>query len=324
MLIENIYNFIDKHNLIQDNATIVVGFSGGPDSLFLLHILAPLRQTKNIKLIAAHLDHEWRPTSYNESVFCHDIAKHLGIPFSVARRSQLEFDKKSSGSQEELGRRARRFFLEMVRKEYNADKIALAHHLDDQEETFFIRLIRGTTISGLASMKPRDGYYIRPLLEVLKRDIIAYLENNNIAYITDPTNMSDAYLRTRIRNYVIPALRQCDNRFDANFQRTLLHIQETEAFLNTITAKTFQEVTEQEKSGWSLNLTAFFDLEPFLQNRILMHWLIIHKVSFVPTQNFLDEIMRFLKQPINKKHTIHHAWSITKIENKAHIIKPTK
>jgi len=318
-MIESIHNFIEKHLLIENYNTIIVGFSGGPDSLFLLHCLAQMRAAKNLTLIAAHLDHEWRENSHDEAVFCHTIAESLEIPFVAARMSELYFDKKSSGSQEELGRRARRFFLESVLAEHNADAIALAHHLNDQEETFLIRLIRGATIAGLASMKPHDGRYIRPLLEIQKKDIIAYLEKNGIDYITDPTNTSESYLRSRIRTHVIPALRYCDDRFDANFQKTLQHIQEADSFLDIVTEDVFTQTATLQENIWYLSLATFLMLHPFLQQRILIHWLIISKVSFVPSQRFLNEIMRFLQQPGSKEHTIHTTWSIIKKKNIAHI-----
>ncbi len=314
-----ITSFIEKHNLIKNDNTIIIGFSGGPDSLFLLHLLVQLRSIKHLKLITAHLDHEWRETSRDEVAFCQTIAGKLNVPFVTARISELAFDKKPSGSQEELGRRARRFFLETVRDKHNANSIALAHHLDDQEETFFIRLIRGSTIAGLACMKPRNDYYVRPLLEIRKYDILTYLENNGITYITDPSNISESHLRTRIRKHVIPALRQSDNRFDANFQRTLHHIQEADSFINIITKEIFSQTATLYENTWHINLTAFFKLHPFLQRRIIMHWLITDNVLFVPTESFLDEILRFLKQPGSKEHIIHIAWSIVKSKGSVYI-----
>lgn len=292
-MIENIQCFIEQHKLIPDEATIVVGFSGGPDSLFLLHFLAQLRHTKRLKLIAAHLDHEWRTDSHDEAATCRSQADSLEISFISARMSELAVDKKSSGSQEELGRRARRFFLEKVRREHKADSIALAHHLDDQEETFFIRLIRGTTITGLTSMKPRDGHYIRPLLETQKIEIVAYLEENGISYITDPSNMSETYLRTRIRKNVIPALRHCDKRFDKNFQRTLHNLQETESYLAHITQETFFRVAQLQQSTWHLELASFFALHSFMQHRILMHWLIANAVPLYQLNAFLAKLCAF-------------------------------
>src|SRR3990172_2797015 len=125
----------------------------------------------------------------------------------------------------------RRFFFESLVKEYNATSIALGHHADDQMETFFMRLIRGAQISGLIGMKPKNKLYIRPLLSISKAEIVNYLDENNISYMIDSTNQSDAFLRNRIRNAAIPTLKQADPRFENQFQRTLGNLQETESFL---------------------------------------------------------------------------------------------
>ncbi len=150
---------------------------------------------------------------------------------------------KHNGSQEEYGRRLRRHFFEQILREYNADSVALAHHAQDQEETFFIRLIRGSSLTGLTSIKPKNGPYIRPLLETPKAEILAWLHTNNIPYALDKTNESPDYLRNRIRLNVLPALRICDERFEANFLTTLNRLKTTEDFLERLTQKAFEKIT---------------------------------------------------------------------------------
>lgn len=316
---ETVLKFITQHALINAHDTIIVGFSGGPDSLFLLHMLAHLRHSKNLTLIAAHLDHEWRSSSSSEAALCKERAEQLGVTFISARISELDMNKKSSGSLEELGRRARRFFLEQVRSTYNAHAIALAHHADDQEETFFMRMIRGSTISGLCCMKPKDGYYIRPLLGLYKQEILAYLDLNTMPYIIDPSNMSDNYLRTRIRNHVIPALRKSDSRFDANFQRTVHHIHQADAFIERLTEKTFSTIATYKENKWHVDVESLFALDSFLQERIILYWLIKSKVPFVPTQKFIHEIKRFLQHAGTKTHALHILWKIVKNKKTAFI-----
>src|SRR5579859_4278080 len=152
-MISRILEFTKNNHLIPDNHKIVVGLSGGPDSIFLLHLLADIRTQKNITLIAAHLDHQWRSNSAEDVIFCKKACDDLGIPFVSAQASDLSVAIKPNGSKEEVGRKLRRAFLESVAQQHNAHAIALAHHLQDQEETFLIRLIRGTTLSGLIGMR---------------------------------------------------------------------------------------------------------------------------------------------------------------------------
>ncbi len=323
MLIDKIKAFIKKYNLIEPNSTIVLGFSGGPDSVFLLHLLTQLRTEYNLNIIAAHLDHEWRPDSHKDAEFCAVMAKELNVTCVLQKMSELTIPFKFEGSKEEFGRKARRLFLEKVLKEHNADAIALAHHLQDQEETFFIRLIRGTTLSGLCAMRPKAGLYIRPLLETNKPDILDYLNAHNISYLTDPSNVLETFLRNRIRKKVIPALQECDERFDKNFLRTLYSLQDADDFLQKQTEKIFGDITKTVDGRLTLTITQLFEQEPYMQNRLIMHWLIFEKVSFVPTETFLDEIKRFLRQPESKEHRIHRDWSLVK-EKKYVFIKKFK
>ncbi len=314
-----IKNFIVKHNLINDSDTIVVGLSGGPDSVCLLHMLVQTQQTYNLTIIAAHLNHEWRSEANAEEELCRTIAQTHNIPFVSQKLSQLTFSIKQNGSKEEYARKARRFFLEQVLHQYNAQSIALAHHAQDQQETFFIRLIRGTSLTGLTAMKPRHGLYIRPLLETNKSDILGWLASNNIAYATDTSNESPAFLRNRIRTTVLPALHACDKRFDVNFLATLHNLKQDENYLIHITQQTFDTISYIEDNKRMVDILALFKTHPALHYRLIIHWLISEKVQFPVTQAFFDEIMRFLHTNRGGIHVVNQQWSIVKKQNKAYI-----
>ena len=177
-LFTRIADFCAKHALFKPTDTVVIGFSGGPDSLFLLHALTTLMRPEQI--IAAHLDHGWRPESKSEALWCQQVAESLGVRFVTGHLQDYAAQLKNRGSKEDSARQARRLFLKTVAEKHTAQKIALAHHADDQLETFFIRLIRGAGLQGLASMQPRQGLYIRPLLELSKDEIISYLDANSL------------------------------------------------------------------------------------------------------------------------------------------------
>lgn len=323
-MISAINHYIAQHNLIPDGSTIVVGFSGGPDSVFLLHLLHKLQDVHKITIIAAHLDHQWRANSAHDVAFCKQMAESLPIPFVSKTAAQLNFIPNKTGSQEDIGRQLRRYFFNEVRQEYSADLIALGHHEQDQQETFFIRLIRGATLSGLCGMKPRDGFYVRPLLQTSKAEILAYLQAHNIAYVIDPTNESPSYLRNRIRMNVLPTLQSCDERFDKNFLRTLSSLQETEEFLTDLTATTFACIAEKKDDVWLVNTKKLNALTPYLFNRVVLYWLIQEKVPFVPSAGLLDEIQRFLCNQNSKKHTLHRAWSVKKSKECVFIARQEK
>jgi tRNA(Ile)-lysidine synthase len=319
ILFQKILDFSNKHRLIAEHTTIVIGLSGGPDSTFLLHFLAQLRTEKKLTLIAAHLDHQWRSSAADDQLRCKQKAEALGITFVTAQAQDLAIKVKADGSQEAVGRKLRRFFLEQVAAQYHASAIALAHHRQDQEETFFIRLIRGTTLSGLCAMHPKNGIYMRPLLETNKEELVNYLHENGIAYCTDPTNSSLSYLRNRIRRS-LPALATCDQRFHNNFLRTLHSLHDTEHFLEQLTHTTFNAIMVYQHENYWLLLEQFFSLHDYLQKRIVMHWLITANAPFVPTDQLLNEIIRFLKQPQDKIHTVYTRWSVKKRQGFAALI----
>ncbi|MCL4361087.1 tRNA lysidine(34) synthetase TilS [Candidatus Dependentiae bacterium] len=315
--VNKVLKFIKDENLIEPESTIIIGLSGGPDSVFLLHVLKKIENPYKLKLIAAHLNHEWRKDAEQDVIFCKKLCKELEIDFVSAKASDLKLSKKYSGSKEDLGRQLRREFFEKLKKEYNADLIALGHHLDDQLETFFIRLIRGSSITGLAGIKVKKDFYVRPLLCLHKQEILDYLDKNKIKYVEDITNLSDQFLRNKIRKYVIPALKKCDERFEKKFLETLKNIAAADDLLERITLQEFKKIEEDNK----INLEKFNDLNNYLQDKILLLWLIKENVQFTQSTSFFKEIKKFLKQKGSKKHKLSEHWHISKQKNWAEIVK---
>lgn len=314
-LFQKIYSAIEKNRLINPGDTIVIGLSGGPDSIFLLHVLASLQRTLNLKIIAAHLDHGWRADSSKDAQFCQEAASALGAVFITRKLSDLGLSLKFNGSLEELGRLTRRHFFEMVQQDYQAQAIALGHHLQDQQETFFIRLIRGTSLSGLVSMRPRHGAYIRPLLSISKDEMLTYLHENNIAYLNDPTNDADTFLRNRIRHLVLPALKTCDARFEQSFQATIERLHALESHLEKETNELLERLTVRKLERRGLDVHQFKILPEIMQERLLIAWFCQEQVAFPVREQFLKEIMKFIQSPRGGMHAVHHAWSLGKKQN---------
>jgi tRNA(Ile)-lysidine synthase len=315
-LVNTVCAFADAHQLIPQNSSIVVGFSGGPDSVFLLHLLKALAPARNLTLYAAHLNHEWRGKEAEEdAAFCKKMAEELGIPYIQARMTDLPDKPIYDGSREAQGRVARRQFLTMVQQKAKATHIALAHHADDQQETFFIRLIRGTSLAGLVGMAPRAEQYIRPLLCAHKHEILEFLAYNNIPYRIDSSNGESDYLLNRIRMNVIPALKTADDRFDHSFQHTLERLQETEDYLRNHTAAIFQQLAVNQNNKFIIDKEKFLSLHQAIQERILVYWLCAERMPFPPSHGFLHEMIKFIDSPHGGTHQIHHAWGLTKKGN---------
>lgn len=299
---------------ISELPKVILGFSGGPDSVFLLHVLALLQDDGLLKVIAAHLDHEWRVNSGADVEFCKQLCSKLNIEFLSAKASQLEAKIKFNGSCEEVGRAMRRCLFENVLTANGAHFIMLAHHAQDQQETFFMRLMRGTTLSGLRCMDYINGKYIRPLLEIDKDEIVKYLDQNQIKYLIDETNQSDKYLRNRIRKYVIPAAKKCDLRFNSKFQSSLSHLKQEDDFLKILAKQKFDEIFTVDLKPNLLvgDLNKFLGIEIVLQRRIVLEWLIKEGIKFQPSLKYIDEILRFLNSLRGGAHKIGCETSIVK------------
>ena len=300
----------------------MLGLSGGPDSVFLFHFFLEMKRSGNIKaFIAAHLDHEWRDSSALDTQFCKALAEQHGVPFETRKLSQLESALKWNGSKEEIARKARRLFLAAVKGKYNAHAIALAHHAQDQQETFFIRLLRGASLTGLTAMKPKAGAFIRPLLSTNKDSILSYLDENHIAYCVDPTNSSDAHLRNRIRSYVLPALKSADSRFEQTFAHTLQKLRETEQYLDEHASQLLAAMSSHDNGKCIVSIPTFLALPKAMQERILIKWLCHEKVPFTPSHTLMQEILRFLSSDHGGSHSVHPQWKLIKKGKSAYIDK---
>ena len=317
-LINRIKNFCNAHTLIKPGDRIVIGLSGGPDSVLLTHILAQLRSEYQVTIFAAHLDHGWRAESADDATYCLQLCKTLSIPLEIEHARNIKLNKTTNGSKEDLGRQLRRTFFTGVQKKHKANKIALAHHADDQIETFLIRLIRGATVSGLAAMRPQYGPYIRPLLEIPKKEIEDWLHQEQISYCIDPTNTSDDYLRNRIRNTLIPTFSSIDTRSSTAILKAIYQLQEADDLLETVTQSTYRQLASPNNNLGYLKLLAL--PSRYLQRRIVLTWLIANQLPFQPSKKLLEEILRFLSATKSNHHALFPGWSIVKAHGYAKLV----
>ncbi len=223
---KKILNTIIRHKLIRKNDTVLIGVSGGPDSVCLLYLLRGLRKQLGIKLYIAHLDHMLRKDSAKDAAFVTRLAQRLNIPFSIGKINVKQ--KANNASLEETARNARLDFLFSVARKIGADKIALAHNLDDQAETVLMRIMRGSGLYGLAAIIPKRSIagfvIIRPLLEVRRKEIERFLRKRHIAARKDASNKEDIFFRNKIRNRLIPLL---EKEYSSNIKELLANMADT-------------------------------------------------------------------------------------------------
>ena len=222
-LIKSLKDTIKRYNLLSKNDKVLIGVSGGPDSVALTFALNSLRKTLKLRLHIAHLDHRLRSNSYQDLEFVKSLAQKLDIQFSAGKLSINRLIKK--GSIEEVAREQRLNFLFEIAKKIGANKIALGHNRDDQAETVLMRLIRGTGLAGLTSILPKrklgDWIIIRPLIETPRSLIESYLKKKRIQPRIDQSNRDLIYFRNRIRNRLIP---QLIKDYNTNIKQTLANM----------------------------------------------------------------------------------------------------
>lgn len=312
ILFQQITHFVDQHTLLPNGSSVIVGLSGGPDSVFLLHYLRNVQKTKQLTITAVHIDHQWHEQSTDIRNWCQKLCADLSIPFIATTLAQIEYEPSYRGSDEDYARHKRRFFFTHIAQKINAQKIALAHHRQDQQETFFIRLMRGSSLTGLTSIQPQDEAYIHPLLDINKHDIVDYLTDQKINYCSDSTNNSLTHLRNRIRHVALPALRACDTRIDQTFFATLQRLQDTETFLQKMAQDNFVRICQSDQALHTIDYHALFQCDRVLVYRMLILWFKAAAVPFEPSQSLMDEVIRFLHHARQPRHRINPHWSITK------------
>ncbi len=216
-------NTIEKHAMITPGDRVGVALSGGADSVALLHVLANLAPEHALELFTLHLNHGIRgEESDRDEAFVRKLAGSMDIPLESERVSVPALRKERGGSLEDICRDERYAFFERMARRHGLDKIALGHTLSDQAETVIMRFLRGSGLEGLKGFLPvRDGIYIRPLMEVTRDEIIFFLGEEGIPFVTDSSNRDETYLRNRIRGRLVPELKASYNvRLEENIGRT--------------------------------------------------------------------------------------------------------
>lgn len=268
---DTVYKNIIENQLICKGDKVLVGVSGGCDSIFLLNILNTLKTEIGFELIIVHINHLYRGESaFDDEEFVKNQAEKLGLKFIVYRKNMDEFAKKSGISKEDAGRRIRyEFFNEALIKE-KANSIAVAHNKDDQAETIFMRFLRGSGLDGLKGMDFKNGYIIRPILNISRREIEEFIFNNNLSYREDPTNSEKIYLRNRIR---LDLLKKIKDEYNENIINILYNtgriIKEENDFIAEIAKREMDNVFKIEENSGVLDLISFNKLHIGIKRRIL-------------------------------------------------------
>ncbi len=277
-----------KFFMCENTDKIIVGFSGGADSVCLLHILYSIKDAYGFKLCAAHVNHCLRgEESERDEKFVRDFCAKLNIELFVKKVDISTEARENSMSVEEYGRKVRyNFFNSLCTKN---SKIATAHNFNDCEETFLFNLSRGTSLKGLCSIPPVRENIIRPIIECTRDQVEAYCRENSLDFVIDSTNLSDEYTRNKIRHNVMPVLKEINPSFDKAVLRCITSLREDEAFLKKSADSLYDEI----KSDFGYNSEKLKNADISLQKRVISR-IVTEKCCVCPENKHIDLIISAL------------------------------
>jgi tRNA(Ile)-lysidine synthase len=266
LVLEKAKKAINEYKMLENVSTVVVGLSGGADSVCLLHVLNLLKNDCNLNLIAAHVNHGIRgEEAENDAIFSMNFAESLNVHFSLLKANCVEEAEESGETLEEAGRRIRYEFFDMLCED-ETYVIATAHNSNDNMETVIFNITRGSALSGAKGIPPKRDNIIRPLIFCSREEIEGYCKENNLEYVTDSTNLTDDYTRNRIRHNVLPELKKVNSNVIESFTRFSQSVRVDDEFLDSV-AETALESSQIDECSYSVD--AITSLHQSIKNRVI-------------------------------------------------------
>ena len=262
---------IETHELVRPGDTVILGFSGGKDSVTLAVLLQELQKHIPFRLLAAYFNHGLRGDAGEEEKWVRAFCAARGIELETGSRDLRRFREENRLNLEHAASLSRYDFFATLAKKIPGARVATAHNRSDLSETFFIKLLRGSGLQGLSAIfASKEKTIIRPLLIFAAADIMAFLQRNGSEYYQDPTNLQDDFLRNRIRHNLMPQLEKIEPEFEERIFRTVLLIQDEFDFFQN---KTRAIMKKHLRLGAILPAAAFAGLHPALARHLAREYL---------------------------------------------------
>ncbi len=271
ILWKKIKNFIVEQKMFDGVKNVVAGVSGGPDSMCMLHVLCRLQKIYEFNLVVVHIHHGIRGKDADEDMlYVEKYCKEREISFRAYRYDVPRMAKEARLSGEEMGRKLRYDTFAKICDELEAGVIAVAHHSDDVSETFLMNLFRGTGVKGLSGIRPIRGNVIRPLLSLSRTDVMDYLQEYNIAYRVDASNLEDEYTRNKIRNQVLAYAREeINDRVSEHICQAAAQLNEISEYLDRQAATAFERVVLKEAGNCEIDIDVLMELDIVLRKMVV-------------------------------------------------------
>lgn len=305
---DKIFNNILENNLITNNEKIVLGVSGGPDSMCMLDNLRKIKDSKkiNFEIIVAHINHMIRKEANSDEEYVRNYCQKYNVKFYVKRIDAVNFSIKNKIGIEEAGRKIRYDFFDEVLEGECANKVAIAHNKNDKAETVIMNLLRGCGIAGLKGIELiRNDKYIRPIISLEREEIEKYCEDNSLNPRIDKTNFVNDCTRNKIRNIIIPYIkREFNPNIVENINRLSKIISEEDKFMQKYTEEAYNRLLiEDNENQLILNLKKFNMEEKVIKKRIIIYS--INKILGT-TQNIemvnIEDLIKLCENNIGNKY----------------------
>ncbi len=278
LFIEKVYEYIHNNNLISPGDRLVVGLSGGADSVCLFLVLFELRKRLGLddkSLYGVHINHMLRGEEADrDEKFAKEFCRTLNMEFVSYRIDVKKISEDERISVEEAGRKARYECFSQALKKYGCNKIAVAHNKNDMAETILFNMARGSGLKGIAGITPKRNNIIRPLLDVTRAEIEKYLEKNGQSYITDSTNLGIDYDRNKIRHIILPELEKVNSGALNHICQTGYEVGEGYKFIRKTAMEHFNKVVRRKEDELRINIPLLLQLDRIIQKQVLYEALI--------------------------------------------------
>ncbi len=292
---DNVYqDLLEKLN-VKYGDSIIVGVSGGPDSMALLHILIRLKKALDLQIVVAHVNHNTgRKGQLEEQKFVESYCKKNSLIFET-----MTIEEYGDDNFHNEARTIRYSYFNNLVKKYHAKYVFTAHHADDLIETILMRIVRGSTLkgySGFSKTVKMNGYYIiRPLINITKDEIYKYLGKHKIKYMVDQSNLKDIYTRNRFRKYIVPEFKKEDKLVHEKFYKFNQTLLEYNDYIDKIVAKKYKKIVPDNV----LNIEEYLKEEPLIQNKII--YLMLEKMYQDDLMLLTDKHCELIYNLINSK-----------------------
>lgn len=296
--------FIKEKNIVKSGDKILVGLSGGPDSVCMLNLLCSIRDEEKIEVAAAHINHMLRGEEADkDEEYSKRLCESLGVRFFSKRIDINKYALETGKSSELAGREARYDFFNEIINKINFNKIATAHNANDQAETILMRIMRGTGLEGLGGIPvEREGKYIRPILFMKREEVEQYCKENNLNPHIDATNLERIYSRNKVRLDILPYMK---NNFNPNIVETInrmaLLLQDDNEFIEGEVNKAYKDNCFERENSIVISKN-LFNIHSAIVTRVIRKALFaINKSNYDMEMKNIEDIIELSNLGTNKR-----------------------